>query len=73
LSEKNLSPLRQEQWLDTTEIKCSKTADSSRWRNGARHHRQKSTTKIQTNAWMQDPPKQMHFFKFFLPSTQNSP
>jgi hypothetical protein len=30
LSEKNLSPLRQGQRLDTTEIKCSKTADSSR-------------------------------------------
>jgi hypothetical protein len=31
LSEKDLGPLRQGQWLDTTEIKCSKIADSSRW------------------------------------------
>jgi hypothetical protein len=46
LSEKNLSPLRQGQRLDTTEIKCSKIADSSRWGKRARHHRQKSTTKI---------------------------
>jgi hypothetical protein len=30
LSEKNLGPLRQGQRLDTTEIKCSKNADSSR-------------------------------------------
>jgi hypothetical protein len=29
-SERNLGPLRQGQWLDTTEIKCSKIADSSR-------------------------------------------
>jgi hypothetical protein len=30
LREKNLDPLRQGKWLDTTEIKCSKIADSSR-------------------------------------------
>jgi hypothetical protein len=48
LSEKHLGPLRQGQQLDTTEIKCSKIADSSRWGKRARHHRQKSTTKIQT-------------------------
>jgi hypothetical protein len=39
LSEKDLSPLRQGQRLATTEIKCSKTADSSRWGKRARHHR----------------------------------
>jgi hypothetical protein len=33
--------------LNTTKIKCSKIADSSRWGKRARHHRQKSTTKIQ--------------------------
>jgi hypothetical protein len=38
---------RHGQWLDTTEIKCSKIADSSRWGKRVRHHRQKSTTKIQ--------------------------
>jgi hypothetical protein len=42
LSEKDLGPLRQGQRLDTTEIKCSKIADSSRWVKRARHHRQKS-------------------------------
>jgi hypothetical protein len=47
LGEKNLGPLRQGQWLDTTEIKCSRIADSSRWGKRARHHRQKSTTRIQ--------------------------
>jgi hypothetical protein len=47
LSEKNLGPLRQGQWLDTTEIKCSKIADSSRLGKRDRHHRQKSTTKNQ--------------------------
>jgi hypothetical protein len=47
LSEKNLSPLRQGQRLDTTEIKCSKIVDSLRWGKRARHHQQKSTTKIQ--------------------------
>jgi hypothetical protein len=46
LSERNTSPLRQGQWLDTTEIKCSKIANSSRWGKRARHHRHKSTTKI---------------------------
>jgi hypothetical protein len=30
LSEKNLSPLRHGQRLDTTKIKCSKNADSTR-------------------------------------------
>jgi hypothetical protein len=39
--------LRQGQRLDTTEIKCSKIVDSSRWGKRARHHRQKNTTKIQ--------------------------
>jgi hypothetical protein len=47
LSERNPDPLRQGQRLDTTEIKCSKIADSSRWGKRAQHHRQKSTTKIQ--------------------------
>jgi hypothetical protein len=47
LSERDLGPLRQGQRLDTTEIKCSKVTDSSRWGKRARHHRQKSTTKIQ--------------------------
>jgi hypothetical protein len=45
LREKNLGPLRQGQRINTTEIKCSKIADSSRWGKRARHHRQKSTTK----------------------------
>jgi hypothetical protein len=30
LSENNFGPLRQGQWLDTTEIKCSNIANSSR-------------------------------------------
>jgi hypothetical protein len=47
LSEEDLVPLRQGQRLNTTEIKCSKIAYSSRWGKRARHHRQKSTTKIQ--------------------------
>jgi hypothetical protein len=47
LSKNDLGPLRQGQRLNTTEIKCSKIADSSRWGKRARHHRQKSTTKIQ--------------------------
>jgi hypothetical protein len=47
LSEKDLGPLRQWQRLNTTEIKCSKIADSSRWGKRARHHQQKSRTKIQ--------------------------
>jgi hypothetical protein len=47
LSEQDLGPLRQGQWLNTTEIKFSKIVDSSRWGKRARHHQQKSTTKIQ--------------------------
>jgi hypothetical protein len=46
LSKKNFGPLRQGQQLDNTDIKCSKIADSSRWDGRARHHWQKSTTKI---------------------------
>jgi hypothetical protein len=38
LREKNLGPLRQGQRLDTTEIKCSKIAHSSRWGKRARHY-----------------------------------
>jgi hypothetical protein len=44
LSEKDLGPLRQGQRINTTEIKCSNIADSSRWGKRARHHRR--TTKI---------------------------
>jgi hypothetical protein len=40
-------PLRQGQWLNTTEVKCSKIADSSRWGKRARHHQQNSKIKIQ--------------------------
>jgi hypothetical protein len=47
LSERDLGTLRQGQRLNTTEIKCSKIVDSSRWGKRARYHRQKSTTKIQ--------------------------
>jgi hypothetical protein len=66
LSEKDLGPLRQWQRLDTTEIKCSKISDSSMWGKRARHHRQKSTTKIKAKKSSQKheckiPPEQMHF------------
>jgi hypothetical protein len=46
LREKNLGPLSQGQRLNTTEIKCSKNSDSSRWSKRAQHHQQTSTTKI---------------------------
>jgi hypothetical protein len=69
LREKNLGPLRQGQWLDTTETKCSKIADSLRWGKRARHNRQKSTTKIKRQrapkCMSAIPPKQMHFSQIF--------
>jgi hypothetical protein len=73
-----LGPLRQGQRLDTTEIKCSKIADSSRWGKRARHHRQKSTTKIQAKKSSQMheckiPPEQMHFSQNFLSSMHTPP
>jgi hypothetical protein len=78
LSERTLGPLRQGQRLDTTKIKCSKIADSSRWGKRARHHRQKSTTKKSgekelPNAWMQAPPWTNAFSPNFLSSMQTPP
>jgi hypothetical protein len=68
LREKNLGPLRQGQRLDTTEIKCSKISDSSRWGKRARHHRQKSTTKIQAKKSSQKHECKLPWTNAFLPN-----
>jgi hypothetical protein len=77
LSEKNLGPLRQGQWLDTTEIKCSKIADSSTW--GKRVDTISKSAQLKFR-WKRAPkcmnassPLTNAFLPIFLPLMQSSP